>query len=675
MALPYVKPGVTVSEIVSPQLTPALLDPNVIAIVGPGRGYEEHVETFVLIDNTPVTLSANNPDPSTIVVRDASDVTLAPFQETIFNASPGNNILADYEVDTSDLLTNGTVDILRSMQTNIANGEEVVIYYETSATPTQADGETVLVTLNLLTPVTMTQGSVGGLVPSTLTVTRKGNLVAGGVDVTIAGAGGPTPTITYVNTSTRISKFQTIYVDFVIDTTQYKDQPVQLNNTTPVSLPANANNISAKNAPGTYTSNAFRYTLSTTEEADYTVTGSGATTAVRRSRGSTTIGGLNDKLTVRVSYRATPKDYYAPTRCFSQNDVETKFGPPFDSLGNVINPISLATLFAFQNGATQIVAQALFSNSLDNRQAPTGALNDWELSFQSLRTVQDISIITPIIAAGNLSTTVTDSLNLSILQACQTHLRYMAAQENQFIIAICGEDSTNGTLASTATLRSHGDALGSGNPSEAVVLITPSAFTFTNPVTGLAQDIGGQYVAAAIAGMCARYPVQMPLTRKRINVLTALKVTRTETQKDEDAQSGLCVVENKRGRIQVRHSITTNQDTRAQQELSVVRAKYWMMKNLVDVLDTQAVGTLILDTEANFSIQVLIASQLELLVQQGAIVSYDNIQVRRDPNDATALQVRFSYLPAYPLNHINISFSINAQQGVVFDQATTTQGF
>lgn len=675
MALPYIKPGVTVSENISPQITPTILDPNVICIIGPGRGYEEHVEVFVLEDNTPVTLAANNPDVSTIVVRDASDVTLVPFVETKFNVTPGVDILADYEVDDSDLLVNGTVHILRSMQTTISNGERVVIYYETSPTPTQNDGETVWERLHGLTAVTMTQGSVGGLVDSTIRVARAGNLQAGGVDVTIAGEGGPNPTIVWVNTSNRISRYQTIYLDFKIGTTQYTDQPVQLNALTPVPLPANASNIVAKTATGTYTSNALRYNRSTLEEKDFTVTGAGATTAIRRSRGSTTIGGMNNKLAVRVSYRATPNDYYKPTLCFSQSDVEDKFGPAFDSAGNVRNPISLATLFAFQNGATQIVAQALFSNTLDNPRPPTGALNDWTVSLESTRIVSDVSAIVPIIAAGDLQTPVTDALNLSILQAVQAHLRYMAAQENQFIIGIFGEDGTFNNLASTATLQMHAEALGAGDPSEAVVLLSPSSYTFANPVTGRNSDIGGQYVAAAVAGMFGRYVVQMPFTRKRINGLTSLKVTRTETQKDADAQSGLLVIENKRGRIQVRHSITTNQNTRAQQELSVVRSKYWMMRNLIEVLNSQVIGQLIIDVSSSFTIQVLVASELELLVQQGAIVSYDNIQVRPDPNDPTALQVRFSYLPAYPLNHIAISFSISQNEGVQFDTTTTTQGF
>lgn len=676
MALPYIKPGVSVSELVTPQLAPLLLDPNVLAIVAPARGYEDHVETVVLVDNTPVALSANNADPDSIVIRDASDITLAPFTPSQYNAAPPDvDVLEDYDVDTTNLATTGEVYVSRSMQTSIANGETVTVYYETSLTPDQADSETVQATLSLLDSYTPTQGAVAGLVDASIFVTSQGNLV-NDTDYNLDDNDNPT-TIVWLNTSQRIKQYQTVYLDFEVGGNLFEDQPLQLDELTPVSLPASIDGATlvVKTAPGTFTANAAAYSRSTLEEADYTVAGAGASTTIRRSQGSTTIGGLNDQLVVRISYRATPTDYYLPTRCYSQNDVETKFGPAFGSDGAVLNPLSLATLFAFQNGATQIVCQALFSGSLAAPAAPTGALTNWELALQQLRSVQDISIIVPIIAAGDLVTTVTDALNLQILQAVQTHIRYMGAQENQFIMAICGEDGTGSLLATPTVLQSHADGLGSGYSSEAMVILSPSSYTFANPVTGANQDIGGQYVAAAVAGMAARYPVQMPLTRKRINGLTSLKTVRTETQKDQDAQAGLCVVENKRGRIQVRHSITTNKDTRAQQEFSVVRAKYWMMKTLVEALDTQAVGQLVLDAEANFLVQVLVSAELDLLIQQGAIVEYDGIQVRPDPSDATALQVRFSYLPAYPLNHINISFSISASQGVSFEQSTATQGF
>ena len=669
MALPYLKPGVTVSEIISPALSPILLDPNVIGIVGPAQGFEEHVEFVVLDDNTAVTLQANNPDPSTIVVRDASNVTLTPFEKTV----PGDD--ADYDVDTSDLVLLGVVRVTRTMQTTIPNGSEVVVYFENDASPVQSDGKTNFLVLNRLVGL-IPDDAASATEAASILVQSEGLAPSGDYTILNEGSASPVPTIAWQNTATVIGQFQLVWLDYVIGSTQFTDQPVQLNSTTPVALPASADDIVVKNAPGIASDadDAVLYELGTVEDLDYMITGTGATTRIRRSQGTTTIGGANDKLVVRISYRATPSNYWDATRCFSQSDVEDKFGPSFDSTGNIANPLSFACLLAFQNGATQIVAQALFTDGTPRSQ-PSGALANWTDTLESLRVVDDITVLVPILAAGDLSTPTTDALNLEILQAVQSHCHYMSAQENKFPIAICGEDGTDGVLASQATLQDHAQALSSGIPAESTVLLSPSSFTFPNPVTGSNSDLGGQYVAAALAGMLARYPVQMPLTRKRINALSSLKVARTETQKDQDAGAGLLVVENKRGRIQVRHAITTAQDTRAHQELSVIRARNWMLTNLVEALDTQAIGQLVLDPSAAFLIQVLLTSELQLLIDRGTIVSYNNIQVRPDPNDPTTLQVRFSYLPAYPLNHIAISFSIDASQGVSFDQSTTTQGF
>lgn len=666
MALPYVKPGVTVNEIISPNLSPFLLDPNVICIVGPAQGYEEHVEVVTLDDNHPITLSASYADPSTIVIRDASNVLLTPF----LKSQPGDPL--DYDVDTTDLALQGEVRINRTMQTTIDDGEEVVVYYENDAAPVQADAETEFQTLNRLTTATLENATVD-LQEASISVASKG--LAPLADTSVVGEGTGTVTIVWVNTAAVLKKFQKVWLDFNVGATEYVDQEYQLNNLTTVALPANADNVVVKTAPGADTNvTAVLYDLGTTEDLDYMVIGTNQAAAIRRSQGTTTIGGSADKLVVRISYRATPLEYYQPTRCYSQTDVEDKFGSAFDSQGNVQNALSFATLLAFQNGASQVVAQALFTDTTPPT-PPTGSQSDWQATLESLRAVQDISVIVPVIAAGDLSQNVTDSLNLLILQEVQNHMQFMAAQENKFMIAIMGEDGTSGSLASIATLQSHAEALGDHVMADSTVLLSPSSFTFANPITGRNSDVGGQYVAACVAGMLGRYPVQMPLTRKRISGINSLKVLRTETQKDQDAVAGCCVVENKRGRIQIRHSITTAKDTRARQELSVVRAKHWMMTNLVEALDTQAVGQLVLDAQANFLIQLLVSGQLELMIQEGAIVSYQNIQVRPDKYDPTTLQVRFSYLPAYPLNHIVISFSVDSTQGITFDQSTTTQGF
>jgi hypothetical protein len=166
------------------------------------------------------------------------------------------------------------------------------------------------------------------------------------------------------------------------------------------------------------------------------------------------------------------------------------------------------------------------------------------------------------------------------------------------------------------------------------------------------------------------------MTRKRINVITSVNDSRTETDKDADAQAGLTVIEAKRGTIQVRHAITTATDTLVRREFNVVRAKQYMMENIRESIDTEVIGQIVLDDQSNFRVQLIVTAVLERLRSEGALVSYQSIQVRRNPSDASALEVRFSYLPAYPLNQVSISFSIDSAQGVTFDttDATNVQG-
>lgn len=664
MALAYVKPGVTVSEIVSPSFAPLLLDPTSICIVGPAQGYQTNVETFVLSDNHPVQLAKLNIDTTSLVVRDASNVTLSPF---VAGAT------GDYTVDTSLLATSGIVSIHRSMQTTIADAEGVVVYFENSPTPAQIDGKTEVLTLNGTT-AEAPANRAAGTQSASVKVSKAG--LAPAADYSIVGAGGATPTIVWVNTATVLSKFQTVYLDYTIGTTQYTDQAVQLNNLSTVALPANANAITVKTARGANTAvTASLYTLGSVTTNDYILAGTGATLTIARSAGTTTIGTANDKLTVRVSYKATPSDYWLATRCFSQYDVENKYGPAWDSSGNILNPVSFAASLAFANGANSVIVQALFAAGTPNTN-PTGSVTDWENTLANLRDIEDINVIVPIIEAGNLSVSSTDALALQILEAVQNHIAYMAQQQNQLVIAICGEDATGGTNASPNVLQTHAASIGANAYADSLVIVSPGSFSIPNPVTGLQFNIGGQYAAACIAGMLSRYPVQTPLTRKRVNAITGVNVSRTETDKDTDAANGLLVVEAKRGKIQVRDAITTSQVNASARALSVVRGKHYMMENIRQALEDQVVGQIVLDAQANFRVQLIVAGELELLVNQGAIVSYDSIQCSADPSDPTALQVRFSYLPAFPLNRVSVTFSIDQSSGVTFDQtqASNVQG-
>lgn len=667
MPLAYVPPRITINETVSPSFNPTLVDPNSICVVGPAQGFQTHTETVLLNDNSPVTLSASYPDVSTISVVDASNVTTVPFAAS----TPASKL--DYDIDISSLATTGAVTLARSMQTTIANGETVSVYFENSASPAQSDGHTALTTLNSTTSSIPVGTSVNTQAASVV-VAKTGAAPVG--DYTVANSGAPNVSIVWRNTATVLTKFQTVYLDFAVGSAQFHDVPVQLNNLTTVALTPNAASIVVKTAPGANTAvTASRYQKGSSTDLDYIVTGTGSTTAISRSAGTTTIGLAQDKLVVRVSYQATPVEYWFPRRCFSQGDVEDVFGPAFDNTGNIINPVSFAASATFANGVNSVIVQALFQEG-SPRVQPTGSVVDWQNTLKNLRDVEDITVIVPIVSAGGLATS--DAQNLQILEAVQDHVNYMAQQQQNLIIAICGEDSTSGTLAPQSVLQDHAESLAARTPAQSMVLVSPGAFTYTNPVTGLPADLGGQYAAACVAGLFGQYAVQMPFTRKRVNVLIGVKDRRTEQDKNADAASGLLVIESKRGITQVRHAITVANDVISNQELNVVRAKYWMMTSLSTAFDTQVVGNYIIDANTPFQVQLQADAVLQSLQTQGAIVSYRNIQVRRNPQNPTGLQVQFSYLPAFGLNYIDIAFSLDSAQGVQFSNtspnALPTQG-
>lgn len=661
MSLSYVKPGVSVSEIVSPSFNTQFLDPTSICVVGPAQGYETYTEVFVLDDNHQVQLAAGYVDTSTISVVDANNVISAPFLAT------DNVAQRDYTIDTSLLSSTGAVKLSRTMQTTIEDGELVVVYFENNASANIGNSFTQSLALNKTTPSTPLN-LTSGTVASSLRVSKAG-VASSSTDYTIAGEGTASPTIVWKNTATVLRPFQTVYLDYTVNGEAYTNISVQLNNLSLVNLASNADDIVVKTASGAPSTPAALYTKGTTTDLDYIVAGSGVTTTIARSAGTTSIGVENDKLSVRVTYKATSTEYWLPTRCYSQSDVEDKYGPAYDSSGNIVNPVSFAASCVFANGANSVIVQALFSEGTPRTQ-PTGVVADWEDTLTNLRDVEDINVIVPIISAGGLA--ATDSNNLLILQAVQNHLNYMLQQQQHYVIAIAGEDSTGGSLAARDVLREHAQSLFNRTPNDSVVLVSPASFEFANPITGQTALIGGQYAAACVAGMLGRYPVQNPLTRKKVNTLTAVKDIRTESEKNADAATGLCVIESKRGLVQVRHAITVNTGTVAARELSVVRSKHYMMQSIRNTIDDQVIGNIILDAQAGFTVQLIVSNILEQMVQQGAIVSYNSIQVRRDPVDATAVQVRFSYLPAYPLNQISIQFSLSSAQGVLFTSDTTT---
>lgn len=480
-------------------------------------------------------------------------------------------------------------------------------------------------------------------------------------------------------------------------------------------------------------------------------------TITPNSAGDLAVGTSGGSSVVNFVYRVSTSNYYQATRLFTQQQVESLYGPAFNNTG-IQTPLSAGAFFAFQNGAGSVVLQPLFTTTttdtvrtttlssatligatslpvvsatgfapgntitidtgggletrtvltvpdgthitvtaLSNAHASGVVVSEvivntvkvqpsasdianpavWANTLVQLRDVTDIDLLVPVV--GQSYPGINDPVQLSIEQAFQAHIVYQQ-QQGLYLMVLLGEDSsTDITQATDATLISHSTVLRSGytglsgvNAQESMIFISPSRYTITLPSNNsTALIIGGQYVAAAVAGLLSGGGVATSITRKLIGGFATVGVTQNKTQKNADGSAGLLVIQSSGNNIQVRHAITISNNSTAEREIGVVRSKYNMITSLVDTIDSQIIGQIVADGNAATLISTAVIGVLEALVGQGELVAYSGVQTQLLAGDPSSAQTRFSYQPAFPLNYIDIQFSLDLS-GAAATTATTS---
>jgi hypothetical protein len=415
----------------------------------------------------------------------------------------------------------------------------------------------------------------------------------------------------------------------------------------------------------------------------YTVTTDYTVSTVNGTITRVGAGAIPDNTLINVTYRYVASDYFLPTRLYDLGSVESRYGSALDPTGTSVNSaLSYAASIAFENGASSVVCQPLFvrgtpgdptSSQTQPNSTQTASTSTWQDTLYVLRDIEDINVVIPII--GQSVTNITDSVQLAVFQTVQDHSYFMKTQQ-QYMVAILGEDaSASNSVAQKATLQSHAATLRGrygGDLAEQTVLISPAKFSRSLPSFGKTLSVGGQYVAAAIGGMLASRAVSASLTRKLISGFISVDDPRDLNEKNADAATGLLVVEQRGGNVLVRHSITLDQTTSARRELSVVRAKHRMIESVRDTLDRNVIGNVIADGNAPFVVRSTVVAVLEQLRQGRDLVDYSDVQARIMSLEPTTIQVRFSYRPAFPLNYVDVIFSIDMTAGTISATDTLT---
>lgn len=395
---------------------------------------------------------------------------------------------------------------------------------------------------------------------------------------------------------------------------------------------------------------------------------------------------------VNVTYNYVPAGYYNPIRLFNFNEVQNRFGSALEknTEGEYTSPLSLAAQKAFESGAGNVILQPLFALSsgtepeynsngfIINAEQPTAKQNaevkTWEGTLKALNLVEAIDILVPVV--GQSMKEVKDGTVNSIISAVLGYEQYREIEE-QFIYGVFGEDSTTGE-ALEATLWQHARnirAYAGGKLAAQNILINSGNFAISLPEGGEA-NLGGEYMAAAVAGALASRPVASSLTRKGITGFTKVRDLRTPVQKNEDAGEGLMVIEQtKGGEIRCRHAISLDTGHGASRsEVSVVRAKFLMVESVKETLENQIIGQIIADGNSPIIVRSVIVGVLSALQSAGDLVDFATPVVQIASLEPTTITASFSYRPAFTLNYIDIVFSLDLSSQTVTITENTTQG-
>lgn len=387
---------------------------------------------------------------------------------------------------------------------------------------------------------------------------------------------------------------------------------------------------------------------------------------------TTTFTGVADPVTVTdgtvvfVTYRYTDPEYFVPRTYYNFEDVKDAFGEPLNTATpvsgqayeNVLSPLSLAAMVAIKNGATDLVicaTEPLDSGATTDAAKSTARVGVLKSAYDKIASDPSVTVVVPVTAG------ISDADADTAISDLHTMLTLSAA-EGLFRFGIIGFDSTV-TTAPDALL----SASLTSSANKRRVMMSYAAPDGLNMYSGASNSsfaVGHGYLSAAYAGRMQALPVQTALTKQVILGFAGLAGTPLPNSlKNKYAAGGVAITEQDRfSRLTVRHGVTADTTSLNTREASVVRARDGMVRALNESTATsgligQALDDVILSVKSN------VQGVLESAVTDDVIVSYTGLTLRQQPGDASVIEVKFAYKPAYPLNYIVISFSIDTSTG------------
>lgn len=368
---------------------------------------------------------------------------------------------------------------------------------------------------------------------------------------------------------------------------------------------------------------------------------------------------------VFVTYRYTDPDYFVPKRFESFEDVKDVYGEPLNtvvatpgdtSYQYVLSPLSLAAMLAIQNGASDLVLCAATpppAEATTDAAKSTARRTALAAAYVKLDSDPNVNVLVAV------TTGIDDADAAGALTDLKTHIT-TTALDGYFRFGVIGFDPEVETAPD--------DLLETAGARDRRIMLAyagPGGLTMYSGAGNASFPVGNQYLAAAYGGRMARLPVHYSLTKQVIAGFNGVAGTPlSKSLKNQYSTGGIAIAEQDRlRRLTVRHGVTTDPSNVNTREAAVVRAKDALVVALSEGMATSGLIGAPLDEDLILSVKSAVQGVLESAVSEETIVSYSGLTLRQLGTDPTVVEVKFAYKPAYPLNYIVISFSIDMSTG------------
>src|SRR5690606_23725599 len=136
--------------------------------------------------------------------------------------------------------------------------------------------------------------------------------------------------------------------------------------------------------------------------------------------------------------------------------------------------------------------------------------------------------------------------------------------------------------------------------------------------------------------------------------------TMTLTNKNIWSAGGVSVFEiNRQGQLVARHGVTTDPTNIHTREISLGRTRDRPITLMQETVEGAGLIGSWIDEDTPCRVKSAVTAVLGASVLSNLIVGYGNLKPRQLSSGPSVIEVKFRYRPAYPLNYIVNSFSIN----------------